>query len=98
MIKERLEDNETLQQLPPELFLVLEARKKKKKSGEGGGEKHLFWSCIGSRSVSWLKCRLLLPANGVRDSPHIQMRERLDCLPLKMDFLVWGAGRGAGLA
>lgn len=51
---------------------------------------------MGSRSVHCLKCRLLLRANGVGDSPHIQMRERLDRLPLKMDFLVGGAGWGLG--
>ena len=66
MGEERLEDNEKLHQLSPELFLALKASKNK----AGGGEKekkkknrHLFWSCIGSRSVNWLKCRLLLPAN-----------------------------------
>ena len=72
MGEERLEDNEKLHQLSPELFLALEASKNK----AGGGEKktyththththnrHLFWSCIGNRSVNWLKCRLLLPAN-----------------------------------
>lgn len=69
----------------------------KLKRGVGGGRKrHLFWSCMGSRSVHCLKCRLLLRANGVGDSPHIQMRERLDRLPLKMDFLVGGAGWGLG--
>lgn len=63
--KKDLKDNEKLHQLSPELFLALGSKQNK----AGGGEKKettqqaLVWSCIGSRSVNWLKCRLLLPAN-----------------------------------
>lgn len=59
----------------------------------------LFWSCIGSRSVNWLKCRLLALVNGVGDSPHIQMRERLDhaCLWRWISWLGEWAGGWAGV-
>lgn len=51
MIKERLEDNETLQQLPPELFLVLEARKKKRKVGRGAG-RSIYFGAVSEAEVS----------------------------------------------
>lgn len=61
--------------------------------------RRLFWSCIRSRSVNWLKCRLLALVNGVGDSPHIQMRERLDhaCLWRWISWLGEWAGGWAGV-
>lgn len=100
MAEKGLQDNERLHQLSPERFLVLEAGKNKAVVVEGGAQeekkRHLFWSCMGSRGVHWLRRRLLLRANGGGDRPHIQMRERLDRSPPKMDFLVGGAGWGLG--